>query len=578
MSLDLPELSPPRERARQALLERLRNPEPVVGHDLVARSLVQHGVTHVFGVPGRPVSATLAACVRAGIRVIGARHQQGATLMSIAFNYVAGGLRSAVIVSAGPAVTNTATGVLVAHDNRWPLLVIGGRRGVGTEPERAFQAFDGCRFLAPITKFAVAVAETGELAGRLAQAFSSAMHGAPGPVYIDAAEEALAGRVRQSALPSPASAAAAAHGPCTAAHPDAINEAVRALAGARRPVLLIGKGLRWSGEWTWLRQLVDEHSIPFAAAPMARGFLPDDHPLCVSTIRGRALADADLVLMVGARFNWTFHYGLEIPPRAKIIRIDIDPDESRQVLERGIALHGDAAATMRRLLDALAESTATSPAAHRDTDWLARLRALRSADEAAVRAQADLAMDPMSPFQWLREVGEVLPATAITVLDGNVAMSAAQAMLPVLAPVTRMTAATNGCMGTGIPFAIGAKLARPELPVVAICGDFGFGLSGIELETAIRNRVPIVAIVANNGGPSGTTWQRQFFGPDCDEPVAHYADGVRHDLIMNALGGHGVRVQRPGEMGRALSEAFASDAPTCIDVVTNGNVPVSQVI
>jgi hypothetical protein len=206
-------------------------------------------------VAGRPVSATLAACVRAGIRVIGARHQQGATLMSIAFNYVAGGLRSAVIVSAGPAVTNTATGVLVAHDNRWPLLVIGGRRGVGTEPERAFQAFDGGRFLAPITKFAVAVAETGELAGQLAQAFSSAMHGAPGPVYVDAAEEALAGRVHQAALPSAESAAAGAHGPCTAAQPDATttpHEPRGAAGAADRQAALVR-------EWTRLRQLVDEH-------------------------------------------------------------------------------------------------------------------------------------------------------------------------------------------------------------------------------------------------------------------------------------------------------------------------------
>ncbi|RPH64445.1 MAG: thiamine pyrophosphate-binding protein, partial [Burkholderiales bacterium] len=308
------------------------------------------------------------------------------------------------------------------------------------------------------------------------------------------------------------------------------------------------------------------------------GFLPDDHPLCISDVRGQALAEADLVLMVGARFNWTFHYGIEIAPSARIIRIDIDPEESCSVLGRGIGLHGDAATTMRQLLDALNLGIAIPGAARRDAGWIARLQVLRGAIDDASVSQGTPQREPMSPFQWLCEVREVLPASAITVLDGNVVMAAAQRMLPARAPLGRITAASNGCMGTGIPFAIGAKLACPERPVVAICGDFGFGLSGIELETAVRHKVPITAIVANNGGPGGTTRQREFFAPDCREPVAIYTDGIRHDRIMEALGGRGIRVQRPGELRPALREALAADSPTCIDVLTNGDVPLCPVI
>jgi 2-hydroxyacyl-CoA lyase 1 len=566
------------EVARRRLLERMWRRDSVAGHDLVARSLARCGVTHVYGVPGRPIDATLAACLRAGIRVIGARHQQGAALMSIAHNYVAGGLRSAVIVSAGPAVANTATGVLVAHDNRWPLLVIGGRRGTDTGGAGAFQGFDGAGFLAPITKSATMAADTEGLADRLVEACVATMNGAPGPVYVDVAEEALSGRTRRLPASMLASAPIAPGSPAGEADRVAIREAAHALAASRRPVLLIGKGLRWSADWGWLRHLVERHVVPFAAAPMARGFLPDDHPMCVNDVRGQALAESDLVMMVGARFNWTFHYGIEIAPTARIIRIDVDPDEARDVLGRGIGLRGDAAATARRLLDALDAPTATPRRAPRDVDWLARLQAMQRAVDDATRAQAATRAEPMSPYQWLGEVRDTLPASAITVLDGNVVMAAAQRMLPVRAPLGRITAASNGCMGTGIPFAIGAKLACPERPVVAICGDFGFGLSGIELETAVRHKVPITAIVANNGGPGGSTRQSEFFAADSDHPVARYTGGIRHDLIARALGARGVRVHRPGELGCALRPALAAASTTCIDVETNEDVQLSPVI
>lgn len=566
------------DHARRALFDRMRRRDSIAGHDVVARNLAQLGVTHVYGVPGRPIDATLAACLRAGMRVVGARHQQGATLMSVAHNYFAGSLRSAVIVSAGPAVTNTATGILVAHENRWPLLVIGGRRGSAAGGTGAFQAFDGRGFLAPVTKHAAVARETGDLAGCLAEACLAAMRGAPGPVYVDAAEEALSGRVRRPAAIVSPGAAAGSGKPAVAIAADRIDAAARALANSRRPVLLFGKGVRWSGDWTWLRQLVDDHSIPFAAAPMARGFLPDDHPLCVSDVRGQALAEADLVLMVGARFNWTFQYGVEIAPDARIVRIDVDPAEAEQVLGRGIALCGDAASTVQRLLDALARRAAQSPLAQRDAAWIAHLQVLRDRSDEGVRALADAGDQPMSPLQWLREVRATLPAEAITVLDGNVVMAAAQRMLPALTPLSRITAATNGCMGVGIPFAIGASLACPGRPVVAICGDFGFGLSGIELETAIRHQVPITAIVANNGGPGGASRQTEHFDAHEGTPVARYGERIRHDWIMQAFGGRGIRVRRPGELGIAMRAALATGSPTCIDVVTNADAPLLPVI
>jgi len=556
---------------RRLLLETLEASERR-GHDVVARVLRDLGITHVFGVGGVPVDATLGACARLGLRVIGVRHQQGAVLMSLAFNYVSGGLHSAVIVSAGPAVTNCATGLLVGKENCWPLLVIAGRRGLAIPG--AFQAFDGAAFVSPVAKWTALVADTAELSHVLTQAAVTAISGAPGPVYIDVAEEALGGYAQAQVCA--ASVRPARQNGARALAAASVEQAVALIADARRPVMLIGKGARWSEATALLRRLADDYGVAFASSPMGCGLLPDDHPLCFSAIRARLLAEADLVLVIGARLNWTFRFGNEISRHARIVRIDIDPVEADNVLGRGIGVQGDAAVVLESLLgvlDAPRRSTI-----ERDAGWLVRMKACRDALGIGTVPPAEHGLLPMSPYEWLGELAGALPQDAITVLDGNTVMTAAQRMLPVRHPASRLGPGTNGCMGVGIPFAIGAKLARPERPVIAIVGDFGFGLSAFELETAVRHRVPVVIVVANNAGAGGATRQAQFFPAAHPERVSRYGTDVRHDLTMRSCGGRGYRVECPGELRSALADAFASGSPACIDVMTNEHTAVGAAI
>lgn len=563
---------------REQLLRILNSRERCAGHDIVALTLRALGITHIFTVGGVPVDATLGACARAGLRVIGARHQPGAVLTSLAFNYVSGGLRSAVIVSSGPAVTNCATGILVGKDNCWPLMVIGGRRSLSTPG--GFQAFDGAGFLCAITKWTTLVERTEHLKAALERAASSAMTGAPGPVYLDVAEGALDGYA------SLAPGGALRHsGDCRSSAPlsdttapDAqVRDAAALLAHARRPAMLIGKGARWSASDASLRRLANDYAIPFAASPIGRGLMPEDHPLCFSAMRARMLAEADVVLVLGARLNWTFRFGAEISPQARIVRIDIDPAEARQVLDRGISLQGDAGVVLNQLLDAVDEHLA-GRRAERDREWLAALVAARDALDVGRVPPGEHGHVPMSPYEWLSELAGVLPPDAITVLDGNTILTAAQFMLPVRTPVSRLGPGTNGCMGVGIPFAIGAKLARPAQPVVAIVGDFGFGVSAFELETAVRHRVPVVFVVANNAGAGGAARQRQFFPAEHLERVSRFGADVRHDRIMAAFGGRGWRVDGPGQIAGALKEAMACGQPACIDVITNQYTATSAAI
>lgn len=563
-----PALSPARERLQQLLRSRGRR----TGSEIVAQTLQGLGITHVYGVGGVPVDATLAACATGGMRVIGARHQQGAVLMSLAHNYVSGGLRSAVIVSAGPAVTNCATGILFGNENRWPVLVIGGRRGLSTPG--SFQAFDGAMLFAPIAKWTAVVDSADQLNATLAQAAFAATDGPHGPVYLDITEEALAGYAEFT--PPPSARNPPLQAPLSSTNAS-LREAVALLSQARRPAMLIGKGARWSEPSALLRRLADEYTIPFATSPMGRGLLPDDHALCFSAIRGRMLAEADVVLAIGMRFDWTFRFGTEISTLARIIRVDVDPIEAAGVLGRGVGLQGDAYLVLQHLLAGL-DCKAASRGVERDRGWLDDLTTRRAALTLWTVPSAELGLQPMSPYEWLAELSVVMPEDAITVLDGSIVMTAAQRMLPVRHPVGRLGPGTNGCMGMGIPFAIGAKLARPDLPVVAIVGDFAFGLSSVELETAVRHRVPIVVVVANNAGPGGATRQRQFFPPDHPERVLQYGPGIRYDLTMASFGGLGCRIDSPGQIGTALSDAIASEAPVCIDVVTNENTALTAAV
>ena len=565
------------ESDRAALLRRLRTKSGRPGHRIVADTLRELGITHVYAVRGTPIDNVLGSCARVGLRVIGARHQQSAVLMSLAHNYVAGGLRAACVVSAASAVTNSATGLMYGLDNRWPALVIGGRRS--WTRRGGFQAFDGARFVAPIVKHAASVDATHLLADALREAAAAAMSGAPGPAYVDVHEAALAG-MAPSPAPAPApSPATVAHAPRAEAGDAATTrlDAAAALIGAsRRRALVIGKGARWSSPSPLLRRLVDDHAFAFAASPMGRGLLPDDDPRCASTVRAALLGHADVVVVVGARFDWTWRYGCEIGAGARIVHIDIDAAEAQDVLGRGIGLQGDAAAVLQGLVDRLDRDAphAIGP----DRDWLAELQALRDARRHDAVPESERGQTPMSPYEWLGELRDALPDPAVTILDGNIVMSAASRLLPVRHPVHRMTPGSGGLMGVGIPFAIGAAVARPDRPVVAIVGDFATGLSGFEFETAVRHHAPIVVVVANNAGPGGATAQSRHFPPEHGERSCRFHPEVRHDLMMASLGGRGWRVEAPGQLGPALTEALACGGPACIDVLTNERTALRPVL
>ena len=529
----------------------------VDGHSLAAQSLKALGVTHVYCLAGTPIRETFSKCAELGMRPIGVRHQQAGVLMALAQNYLAGRLAAVTLLSAGPAITNAATGILVARDNCWPLVVLGGRRPLSMRGMGSFQELDAALLFQSISKWSATVEATSEIPRFLEEAFRVALSGRPGPVYLDLPEDVLTGSSafhRVSALRSAAPVADDA----TIAH------AADLLLRAARPAMIIGKGVRWSEPYAELRALADEFAIPFIASPMGRGFLPDDHPLCFNDARGLLQHEADVILLLGARLDWTFRFGAEFARNAQVVQIDIEPSEIGVNRAATVGIAGDVKSVLQGILKRSREKGRAFPSAASKI-WHEQLSRQQNANRRRIRTFLNDDVLPMSSYRMLKEIREFLPRDAITILDGNVCMAAAQQVLPNFFPASRFTAGNNGCMGVGIPFGIGAKLCEPDRLVLVVCGDTAVSFNIMELETAARHRIPVIVVVANNQGNTGGLVEKVYFGAG-RERITMYQPDLRYDKIAAALGVHAEHVEHPGELLTALERAVASGLPACIDV------------
>ncbi|MEO6162895.1 MAG: thiamine pyrophosphate-dependent enzyme [Candidatus Binatia bacterium] len=193
------------------------------------------------------------------------------------------------------------------------------------------------------------------------------------------------------------------------------------------------------------------------------------------------------------------------------------------------------------------------------------LEAERTIREPKLDIQMRSATLPMSPQRMFKEIKDFLPRDAICILDGNVSMAAGQRVLPAYLPASRFTAGNNGCMGVGVPYAVGAKIAQPDRLVIAVCGDMGFALSAMDMETAVRHRIPVVVVVANNEGGTGAITQNTFF-PNSEERITMFQPDIHYDNIMLAFGGHAEYVDRPEQLRPALERSVASGKAACINV------------
>ena len=522
----------------------------IKGADLLAKSLKEQGVQFMFGVVGFPVGPIATAAQKVGLPYIGMRNEQAASYAAGAIGYLTGRPGSCITVT-GPGVIHGLAGLANAQSNCWPMVLIGGasetyRNGMG-----AFQEERQVMIATPVSKWAHAIEHVNRIPFYVEMAVRQSIYGRPGATYLDIADDLITGGCEESDVHE---AARCPDPPRIQTMPEYVEQALDVLQSAQRPLVIIGKGMAHSRAEDEVRAFIERTQLPFLASPMGKGVMPDDHPLSVGAARSLALSQADVVFLMGARFNWIMHFGL--PPRynkdVRVVQLDISPEAMHQNKPAEVAMVGDGKAIVGQLNKALEGRQWFYP---KETPWHAAI-AKKSAENAAVIAP-QIADDsaPGGYYRLLRDVAAWIPKNAIICSEGASTMDIGRTQLPNYNPRSRLDAGTYGTMGVGLGFVIAACVAHPDKPIVHISGDSAIGFSGMEMETLCRYGMPAKIVVFNNGGigPGG--------GDIPDDPMLNMKPnsliyGARYDLMMKAFGGHGSYVE----------EAMRVEGPALVNV------------
>jgi 2-hydroxyacyl-CoA lyase 1 len=529
------------------------------GATLLARSLKAQGVDYMFGIVGFPVIGVAGAAQKAGITYIGMRNEQSASYAAQAAGYLTGRPQACLVVS-GPGVIHGLAGLANAEKNCWPMILIGGASPVYQNGMGAFQEERQVALAEPYCKYAHAVEHVARIPSYVEQAVRSSIYGRPGPVYLDMPDDIIRGEVEEEQV---LKAATVPEPPRSQASPEDIEAALSALESAERPLVIVGKGMAWSRAEQEIGEFIERTQLPFLASPMGKGVLPDTNPLSVGAARSHALREADLVFLMGARFNWIMHFGL--PPRfdknVRVIQLDISPEEIGTNVPTEVALVGDGKAIVGQLNNALNNRQWFYPA---ETEWRAALKEKADENIAAVEPMVQDDSKPMNYYRAYRDIQAWLPEDAIIIGEGANTMDIGRTQMPNTSARHRLDAGTYGTMGVGLGFMIGAAVTNPDKPIVGVQGDSAFGFSGMEVETINRYKLPIKLIVLNNGGIGGGMDE---LPTDRPIPAPILTPGAHYEKVMEAFGGKGFYVEDPADLRAALDEAMAHDGPALVNVL-----------
>jgi len=534
------------------------------GGDIAVAVARAHGVDTLFTLSGAHVFPLYDGAVKADppMRLVDVRHEQTAVFAAEATAKLTRQPGFAAL-TAGPGVTNGVSAITTAHLNGSPLLVVGGRAPAFRWGAGSLQELDHPPLLAPVTKRAATVPTVGDIAGAVDEAFTLATAAHRGPVFLDVpmdqlfsrAEVELPGAPRQQRVEP---------------DPDDLAAVGKLLAGAERPVLVLGSDVWTDHAEDAARRLAETTGLPVITNGMGRGIVPAGHPLLVTRARSAAFGGADLVLVVGVPLDFRLGFGVfggkDGATPAPVVHLADSPGQ----LARHVGLAGSAAGDLTAVLDGVlrAWTQAGRPGAY--DDWTSTLQDVA---RAAVDKDRDLLAsnaDPVHPARVYGELGRRLADDAVVIGDGGDFVSYAGKYVEPKAPGGWLDPGPYGCLGTGLGYATGARLARPSGQVVLMLGDGAAGFSLMDVDTLVRHGLPVVIVMGNNGGWGLEKHPMRFlYGYDV---AAELAPQTRYDEVVRALGGAGELVTRPDGIGPALDRAFDAGVPYLVNVVTDPEV------
>ena len=542
-------------------------PEPKAltdGFHLVIDALKLNGINTIYGVPGIPITDLGRLAQAEGMRVISFRHEQHAGYAASVAGYLTQKPGICLTVSA-PGFLNGLTALANATTNCFPMILISGssEREIVDLQQGDYEEMDQLAIAKPLCKAAYRVLHAEDIGIGIARAIRAAVSGRPGGVYLDLPAQLFAQvmdeEAGQKSLVEVIDAA-----PAQIPAPEAVNRALDVLKGAKRPLIILGKGAAYAQEDEMIRTFIEKSGIPYLPMSMAKGLLPDTHPQSAGAARSLALKESDVVVMIGARLNWLLSHGKgktwgEAPKQ--FVQIDIEPKEMDSNVEIAAPVVGDIGSCVSSLLDGMGDDWAAPP-----SEWTEAIRTKVETNVARMAPKLqnnNVPMDFHGALGALRTIIKERPDITL-VNEGANTLDFARSIIDMYQPRKRIDVGTWGVMGIGMGSAIAAAVETGK-PVLAIEGDSAFGFSGMEIETICRYNLPVCVVVFNNNGIYRGTDVNPTGGSDVAPTV--FVKDSRYDQMMAAFGGVGVYATSPDDVTRAVNEALDTGRPTLVNAV-----------
>ncbi|MEP3525133.1 MAG: oxalyl-CoA decarboxylase [Hyphomicrobiales bacterium] len=533
------------------------------GFHLLIDALKLNDVETIYGVPGIPITDFGRMAQAAGIRVISFRHEQNAGNAAAIAGYLTKKPGICLTVSA-PGFLNGLTALAHATTNCWPMILISGssEREVVDLMQGDYEEMDQLAIAKPLCKAAYRILHAEDIGIGVARAIRAAVSGRPGGVYLDIPGNLL-GQVMDEAAGAQSLVKVIDPAPAQIPAPDAVQRAIDVMRGAKKPLIILGKGAAYAQADDDIRALVEKSGFPYLPMSMAKGLLPDNHPQSASAARSMVLKESDVVIMIGARLNWLLSHGKGKqwgpPGSKKFVQIDIEPKEMDSNVEIAAPLVGDIGSCASALLAAMGEAW-QKPA----EEWTGAVKTKVETNVARMAPKLqnnNIPMDYHAALGALKTIIKERP-DAILVNEGANTLDFARSIIDMYQPRKRLDVGTWGVMGVGMGSAIAAAIETGK-PVLAVEGDSAFGFSGMEVETICRYNLPVCVVIFNNNGIYRGTDVNKSGGSDVATTV--FVENARYDLMIQAFGGVGVHVTTPDELSSAVNEAMDSGKPTLIN-------------
>ena len=539
------------------------------GFHLVIDALKLNGIDTIFGLPGIPITDLTRMAQAEGMRVISFRHEQNAGNAAAIAGFLTQKPGICLTVSA-PGFLNGLTALANATTNCFPMILISGssEREIVDLQQGDYEEMDQLAIAKPHCKAAFRVLHAEDIGVGVARAIRAAVSGRPGGVYLDLpaklfsqSMDAAAGKASLIKVVDPA--------PRQIPAPDAVSRALSVLREAKRPLVLLGKGAAYAQADAEIQALIEKTGIPYLPMSMAKGVLPDTHQLSAAPARSYVLAEADVVVLIGARLNWLLSHGkgktwggkdARSPGQKKFIQIDIAPTEMDSNVAIDAPLVGDIGSCVSALLAGLG-NWPKPPA-----EWANAIAERKNKNMAKMMetlSQNPPVMNFHSALAVVKDIVEANPE-AILVNEGANALDFTRSIVNMFKPRKRLDVGTWGVMGIGMGFCVGAAVVTGQR-VIAIEGDSAFGFSGMEVETICRYNLPVCVVILNNNGVYRGTDVNPTGGADVAPTV--FVKNARYELLMEAFGGVGVHAKTPAELRAGMEEAIRSGKPTLINAI-----------